>query len=470
MQAELYSHGAAGEVTGSKHFLKVKDTTLMVDCGAFQGRRDESDRKNREWPFDAREISAVVLSHAHFDHCGLLPLVAKRGFAGNVYSTPATRDLASLVMMDSANIQAKDLEYLRKRARKRGQSFDKQPLYGENEVVAALERFMTVSYHRRFACADGMTATFYDAGHILGSAATVIEARHNNQVLKVGFTGDLGRPGLPILRDPEQIPAVHYLVIESTYGNRLHKPIDQAASDLAAAVTKTVERGGKVIIPAFAIERVQELVYYLHLSVRERKIPKVPIYVDSPMASNATAIYQVHQECYDDETRALFLSDHKNPFGFDDLTYVSSVAQSKRLNDLKKPAIIIASSGMCEAGRILHHLLNNIEDPKNTILVVGYMAAGTLGRRILERESPLNILGELRTPAAEVKVLNTFSAHADYNDILAYVGRLDRAELREVFLVHGEADSQTNLKRLLEAQHTKTTIVKPGERYPLFAD
>ena len=231
-----------------------------------------------------------------------------------------------------------------------------------------------------------------------------------------------------------------------------------------------MNRGGKLIIPAFAVERMQELIYFLHRLMADQKIPKVPVYVDSPMATNATAIFQVHQEFYDDETRAEFLDKHQNPFGFDDLTYVSSIAESKRLNDLKKPAIIMASSGMCEAGRILHHLLNNVEDPKNTILIVGFMAENTLGRKILERVPQLTILGETRKLLAETKVLNAFSGHADYNDILAYIGRLDRAQLREVFLVHGEAEAQANLKRLLDEQRTKTTIVKPGERYPLFGD
>jgi metallo-beta-lactamase family protein len=470
MQAELYSHGGAGEVTGSKHFLRVKDTTLMVDCGAFQGRREESELKNRQWPFKATDVSAAILTHAHFDHCGLMPLMPKNGFTGNIYATPASRDLASLVMMDSAHIMAKDLEFLKKRAKKKGIAFDKQPLYGENEVVKVLDQFMTVSYHRRFPVADGINATFFDAGHILGSAITLVEATHNNQKIKVGFTGDLGRNGLPILRDPEQIPPVNYLVIESTYGNRLHDPVTKAADDLAKVVNDTINRGGKLIIPAFAVERMQELIYHLNLLMGDQKIPRVPVYVDSPMASNATAIFQVHQECYDDETRTEFLDKHQNPFGFDDLKYVSSIAESKSLNDLKRPAIILASSGMCEAGRILHHLLNNVEDPKNTILIVGFMAENTLGRKILERQPQLSILGESRKLLAQTKVLNAFSAHADYNDILAYVGRLDRSQLRQVFLVHGETEAQANLKRLLDERQTKTTIVKPGEHYQLTGD
>ncbi|OGB66884.1 MAG: MBL fold metallo-hydrolase, partial [Caldithrix sp. RBG_13_44_9] len=435
MQAEFYSWGAAQEVTGSKHFLQFKDQTIMIDCGAFQGRREEAEAKNRNWPFDPKKISAVILTHAHFDHCGLIPLLPLKEFQGNIFSTPASRDLASLILMDSAHIQAKDIEFLTKRARKKGEAFSKEPLYTETEVIRSLDHFMTVSYHRPFFVADGIQTVFYDAGHVLGSSLAVVEINHDGQNLKVGFTGDLGRKNLPILRDPEIIPDVDYLIMESTYGDRLHDPIELAMTQLAEIINRTVERGGRIIIPAFALERTQELVYYLHLLTDQQRIPKIPLYVDSPMATNATAIFRVHQECYDQETRDAFLVHHKNPFGFNELRFTTSQEESKELNSLKEPALIISSSGMCEAGRILHHLLHNIEDPKNTILIVGYMAENTLGRKIQEQSPEVKILGDFYKLRAEVKVLNTFSAHADYKDILEYISHLNFKKLKQIFLV-----------------------------------
>ncbi|RLD17045.1 MBL fold metallo-hydrolase [candidate division KSB1 bacterium] len=467
MQVELFSYGGAEEVTGSKHFLQIGDQQIMVDCGAFQGKRKEADEKNRNWPFDAKKITAAILTHAHFDHSGLIPVLPQNGFNANIYTTPASRDLASLIMMDSAHIQAKDIEFLKKKAAKRGETFDKTPIYTESDVVEALQYFITVSYHRPFYVADGVKATFYDAGHILGSAITLLEINHNGQKMNIGFSGDLGRKNLPILRDPEVLPDVDYLVMESTYGHRLHDPIDRVMDKLADVVNRTVKRGGKIIIPAFAVERTQELVYYLHLLRNEKRIPKVPVYVDSPMAVNATAIFKVHQECYDEETRHAFLENHQNPFGFDDLHYVTNVEESKRLNDLKEPAVIISSSGMCEAGRILHHLAHNIENPNNTIMIVGFMAQHTLGRRIKEEQPEVKILGDVYRLKAEVVTMNAFSAHADYNEIIDYISHLNFKRLKRIFLVHGEPDAQANLKKLLEERHYKATIVKYGERYTL---
>jgi metallo-beta-lactamase family protein len=467
MRAEFYSWGAAEEVTGSKHFLQIKDSTIMFDCGAFQGKRSEADAKNRTWPFDAGKVEAAVLTHAHYDHCGLMPLMPKKGYTGNIYTTPASRDLASLIMMDSAHIQAKDLEYLQKRAKKKGESFDLKPLYNEKDVISCLDQFVTVSYHRPFLLTDGVKATFYDAGHILGSAVTHVEINLNGQKMDIGMSGDLGRQNLPILRDPEIIPPVDYLVIESTYGDRLHDPIEMAKDKLTEVINRTVERGGKIVIPSFAVERTQELVYFIHLLHDKNRIPQIPVYVDSPMATNATSIFRVHQECYDEETRDAFIAHHKNPFGFNELRYITGQEESKELNALKEPAIIISSSGMCEAGRILHHLLHNIEDARNTILIVGYMAENTLGRKIQEKQPEVKIFGDMYKLKAEVDVLNTFSAHADYNDILNYIGKLDYHKLKEIFLVHGEKEAQTNLQKLLSEKGYKATIVKPGEKYQM---
>jgi metallo-beta-lactamase family protein len=467
MAVELYSWGGAEEVTGSKHFLRVDSTLIQMDCGAFQGHRAEADRKNREWGFDADGVHIVLLSHAHFDHCGLLPVMTKRGFRGNIYTTPASRDLANLILMDSAHIQAKDIEYLKKRSMKKDEPFDKEPLYTEREVMNSLTQFVTVSYHRPINLVNGISARFYDAGHILGSAVVVCTVERSGKDLKVAFSGDLGRRGLPIIRDPEPVPPVDYLVMESTYGNRLHDPIESASDRLAAVVNETVQRGGKIIIPAFAVERTQELVYILHLLNDRGRIPKVPIYVDSPMATNASSIFRVHQECYDEETRRAFIDHHKNPFGFNELNYVMDTEESKRLNTLKEPAIIISASGMCESGRILHHLKNNIENPSNTVLIVGFMAQNTLGRKLVERQPEVKIFGDRYRVNARVVVLNAFSAHADYAGIIEYIENLDKSRLKRVFLVHGESEAQAHLKSLLEEKGYGVTIVRYRETYEL---
>jgi len=467
MTIELYSWGGAEEVTGSKHFLKAGDSTIMVDCGAFQGRRQEADKKNRDWPFDARDVDAVILTHAHYDHCGLLPLLTSKGYVRSIYSTPATRDLASLILLDSAHIQGKDIAYLEKKARQRGELFEKKPLYTDKEVHACMEQFITVAYHRAFIPAAGITATLYNAGHILGSALVVAEVNQDGRSVRVGFSGDLGRKNLPIIKDPEPIPAVDYLVMESTYGNRLHKPMDTTMDTLAEIINRTVLQGGKIVIPAFAIERTQELVFLIHLLSDQKRIPKIPIYVDSPMAVNATTVFRMHEECFDEETRKAFIVHHKNPFGFNELQYITGKEESQKLNDLRRPAIIISASGMCESGRILHHLMHTVSDPRNTILAVGYMAQNTLGRRIVEKRPEISIFGDVYPLKADVQVLDSFSGHADYNEILDYISRLDRTQLKKIFLVHGETEAQQNLKALLEKNKYAVEIVKAGARYQM---
>jgi metallo-beta-lactamase family protein len=463
MQIEFYSWGAAQEVTGSKHFIKVRDSVIMIDCGAYQGKRETADRKNRDWPFDPSEIDATILTHAHFDHSGLLPLLVKKGFTGNIYATPATRDLTGLILADSAHIQQSDIAFLKKHMRE-GMVIQ-EPLYTVDDVAEAMSAIMSVSYRRKFQVTPEISATFYDAGHILGSALVVLDIGVNGQKTSVGFSGDLGRKKLPILRDPDIIPPVDYLFMESTYGNRLHDSIQSASEKLAEIVTTTSARGGKVIIPAFAIERTQELIYMLHILQDQGKIPKIPIFVDSPMATNATSIFSVHSECYDQETREAFTVHNKNPFGFNELHFTRDVSQSKQLNSMAMPAIIISSSGMCEAGRILHHLKNTVEDPRNTILVVGYMAENTLGRRIVERNRFVKIFGENYKLKADVKILNAFSAHADYREIIEYISQLEKGKLKRVFLVHGEPEAQENLKNLLLEKNHKVTIMEAGKRY-----
>jgi len=469
MGITFYSEGAAREVTGSKHILEVDGRRYLIDCGAFQGKRDECDRKNRALVRDPESIEAVVLTHAHFDHCGLLPLLSKRGFKGNIYSTPATRDLANLIMMDSARIQARDAEYLGKQAAKRGAAFDWKPLYDELDAVEATGQFVTVSYGRPIQIGPDLRAVFRDAGHILGSATAHVTATGDDgRVVRVGFSGDLGRPDKPIIRDPELMDPVDYLVIESTYGDRRHESTVDAMERLAEVVNDTVRRGGKIIIPAFAIERTQELIYYFHMLVDQGRIPKIPIWVDSPMAVNATGIFQVHPECYDQETHEAFLKHHNNPFGFNELRFSSSVNDSKMLNALDTPAIIMSADGMCEAGRIQHHLIHNISDDRNTVLIVGYMAAHTLGRRIRDGQKEVRIHGDLYKVKAKVEEIKAFSAHADYVETWDWMSRMDLSALKTVFLVHGEDESVEALRRYLLGKGLRDVrVVERGERYEL---
>ncbi|MBI9106375.1 MAG: MBL fold metallo-hydrolase [Spirochaetales bacterium] len=466
---KLFSKGGADEVTGSRHYLNTGDSIIQIDCGAFQGRRKESDEKNRAIEMEMLHPSAVVLTHAHFDHCGMLPLLSKAGYNGNIYTTPATRDLATLIMMDSANIQARDLEHLTYLAEKKGKVFKEEPLYTEDDVVKTGDLFVTVSYRRPLPITPDVEMTFYDAGHILGSAGahlTVNKGRDDQKTIY--FSGDLGRNNRAIIRDPEEIPTPDYMVMESTYGNRLHEDIHDAMEKLAEVVSSTAKNNGKVIIPSFAIERTQEIIYYLHLLVDQGKIPKIPIFVDSPMATNATSIFRVHPECYDKKTQETFTNHHENPFGFNELKYTSSVQDSKEINNVKGPAIIISADGMCEAGRIRHHLVQNIRSPKNTILIVGYMAGHTLGRRIMERQKQVRIFGDVFNLKARVEKINAFSAHADYSEIAAYIGRLDLNKLKTVYLVHGETDARANLKKvLLETGVQNVEIVTPGREYEI---
>ncbi len=452
MSITLCSWGAAEEVTGSKHILNISGKKILLDCGMFQGKRRQSREKNEALPFDASTVESLLLSHAHFDHCGSIPVLVKDGFNGNVYCTPATREIASLILMDSAHIQAKDAEYMtKKRAKKQDldDSVPIKPIYNEDDVVRCLSNFVGVAYNRPIQVMDGVKATFYDAGHILGSSLIRLEINDNGKSVAIGFTGDLGRDHMAILRDPQTLPPVDYLICESTYGCRLHDEMDTAMEELAEVVNEVWENKGKLIIPAFSVGRTQELVYFFHLLHDAKKVPDIPIFVDSPMAVNATSIFRTHPECYDQETREAFLDHHKNPFGFETLRFVNSVHESKALNKSDQPMIIISASGMCEGGRILHHLRNNIGDPKNTILAVGFMAMHTLGRRIIEREKDVKIFGQKHRVKARIKTINAFSAHADYNEIKGWTRKLDRDRLKGVLLVHGENDAQENLSKVL---------------------
>jgi len=471
MSVTFRSLGAAGEVTGSKHLLEVDGTRILIDCGAFQGRRAVTDAKNRALLGDVppESIEAVVLTHAHFDHCGLLPLLVAKGFQGSIYSTSASRDLANIVMMDSAHIQSRDAEYLSRQALKRGETFDWKPLYDDLDVVRTMERFVTVNYHRPIRIADGVVIEFFDAGHILGSSLVRMSITgKKGRTFAIGFTGDLGRKGKPIIRDPEALKDIDYLVLESTYGNKLHENTDDAMDKLAEVVGKTYDQGGKVIIPAFAVERTQELVFNFHLLLDAGRIPDVPIWVDSPMAIDATAIFRLHPECYDKETSDAFTVHSRNPFGFSALRFSRSVEDSKALNVSKESMIIISADGMCEAGRIQHHLIHNLGSPANTLLIVGYMAEGTLGRRLRDGADTVKIHGDYFKVRCRVETIDAFSAHADWKETLDWLNLSGTGRLKKVFLVHGEKEALASLaEKVRQAVAGTVEIAALGQSWEL---
>lgn len=442
--------GAAGEVTGSKHLITFNGKKILLDCGMFQGHREEAAEKNKHFYWDPKEIDAVILSHAHMDHSGILPYLVKMGYNGPIYSTHATRDICQYMLLDSAFIQEREVAYLKEKNKNKG-VFIEEPLYTTDDAENALQKFFAVNYEQKFVVTEGLVASFYDAGHILGSALVHLEFHDDktNKDLKLTFTGDLGRKGLPILRDPQLVPASEILITETTYGNRLHAAIQTIEDDLGAVVNEVCKNGGKLIIPAFALERTQEIVYYLHLLSDKGKIPKIPIYVDSPLAGNVTEVFRSHLECYDAKTREEFVKNGDNPFGFSELNYTRSVEESKGLNEKRGPMIIISASGMCEHGRVLHHLKNNIDNAKNVVLIVGYQAAHTLGRKLVEGQKQVNIFGVSYKVKASIYVMDAFSGHADRSDLLDYIGRVDG--LKKLFLVHGENDQREAFKEALKS-------------------
>ncbi len=436
----LTFYGACRGVTGSQYLLEVQGHKLLLECGLFQGPREETYRRNRHPKYPAAEVEAVVLSHAHLDHSGNLPRIKKKGFSGDIHCTPATHDLCVHILRDSAHLQQKDLEFVNKIHRRKGLPLF-NPLYLPEDAEEVLKQFVSQDYSHPFEPIPGASVEFREAGHVLGSAQELLELHENGKTYRLGFTGDLGRFDLPILRDPEILTDLDGLIIESTYGNRLHDPAAEAGDELAEVIRSTVDKGGKVIIPAFALERTQELLYHLAALEDDGRIPPLPVYLDSPLAANVTEVFRNHPECYDAETRKR-IEAGLHPFSFPRLTIIRDVADSMALNDRKKPMIIIAASGMCEGGRIVHHLQNNIENPRNTILIVSFQAEHTLGRRIAERRPEVNIFGEPLKLRARVKILNSFSGHADRNGLLQYMEKIRKSSprLREVFVVHGEPD------------------------------
>ncbi len=440
--------GADQTVTGSMHLLEVNGQKILMDCGLFQGHRADTYERNLNFPFDPTDIDVVVLSHAHIDHSGNLPNLVKQGFQGSIWATSATRDLCGPMLLDSGHIQESDVAYLNKKRARKGES-PVPPLYTRQDAVSTLPHFVSISYERPIFIAPGVQLTFYDAGHILGSAIvelSIMDQADGNRPLKIVFSGDLGRRNMTILRPPTYRTVADYVLTESTYGNRLHESLDSAEKMLEETINETYQRRGKVIIPSFAVGRTQELVYALHRLILAQRIPEIPFFVDSPLAVNVTEVFRLHPEDYNSELNsfAASLSNH-DPFGFQRLRYIRNVEESKSLNHRKEPMVIISASGMCEAGRILHHLKNNVEDPDNCILFVGYQAENTLGRRLVDGEKKVRIFGEPYKVRARVRKIDGYSAHADRNGLIAWAGHFDRKQVRKFFVVHGELESANAL-------------------------
>ncbi len=468
MSIKLISYGGAMEVTGSKHLLMANGLNILIDCGMFQGRRKEVESKNRNLPFDPSKLDYSICTHGHFDHCGNYPTLVKKGFNKSIFSTAATKEIAEIVLKDSFHIQKSDIEYLKKKAHKEGKEFeDKEPLYDEQDIEKTMKLWQSLPYESYYDLGNGVRFKLIDAGHILGSSQVVFEINEDSQKkTRILFTGDLGRKGMPILRDPRIDSDIDYVVCESTYGNRIHSEFKNLEESLSDFINKIYSRGGKIIIPSFAIGRTQELIYLVHLLKDKKKIPlNLEIYIDSPMSINITKIFEKYKEYYDQETIDAFIKHRENPFGFNELIYITSVGESKRLNKIGR-CIIISSSGMAEAGRVLHHLANSVEDPKNAVCIVGFMAENTLGRRILNKEKQIKIFGTFYENNAELAVFDAFSAHADYLEILDYLKNYDIKRIKNIFLVHGEKQAIYSLQQhLIDSGFNNSNAVEPEKEY-----
>jgi metallo-beta-lactamase family protein len=462
-------HGAAKTVTGSQHLLEVNGKRILLDCGLFQGKRKEAFELNRSGFCAGKDIDCLVLSHAHIDHSGNIPCLVKKGFSGDIFCTSATRDLCAVMLMDSAFIQEKDVEFTNK-LRRRNKQKEFEPLYTKDDVAAAMEQFVGVSYNRKREILPGVHLTLVDAGHMMGSANVILDIHDQEQGrdIRLVFSGDIGRAGIPIIKDPAVLSeGADILIMESTYGNRQHPPYPESERELERIVNETYQRGGVLLIPAFAVGRTQQLVYALHRLFMQRDIPNLPIYVDSPLATRVTDIFRLHPETYDSEIREFILKgNHGNPFGFDTLRYTQTVEESKELNFLREPAIIISASGMMEGGRILHHLRRRIGDKKNTILVTGWQAPNTLGRKIVEGEDTVKIFGEEFPLRAKVETLTGFSGHADRDGLLAWAGAMQKKPAR-TFVVHGEEEAAIALAESLrrELGFSQVEIPEPHQAF-----
>ena len=453
---EITFVGAAREVTGSCHLLHVNGHTVALDCGMFQGKRSEAAEKNRTLPVPVKDLDAVVLSHAHIDHSGRLPFLIAQGYTKTIWATSATRDLCAVMLADSAHIQEKDAEYLAKKHR----DFV-EPLYGMRHAVRTMELIVGVPYNKPFDVVPGVRGTYVDAGHILGSASVILDCTEGNVTKRLVFSGDVGRSGLAIIRDPVPPTDADAVIMESTYGNRDHESVDGARAHLAEVIRRTAARGGRILIPAFAVGRTQEMLYNLNSLQREGAIPAIPVYVDSPLAIDTTTVFELHPENFDQSED--LVRKAKELFDFPLLHFTRDVQESKAINSAKGPMIVIAASGMMEAGRILHHLANGASDPRNTILVVGFQAEHTLGRRIVEKQPMLRIFGDEVPLRAEVEVINGYSAHADRTELATWLDKVKTTspQLGSVWLVHGEVEAQDALQTSLIAKGYNVSCPEP---------
>ncbi len=453
--------GATRTTTGSMYLLEVNGHRILLECGLYQGRREETIERNRQFPFDPASLSAVILSHAHIDHCGNLPNLCRQGFAGNIYCTFATRDLAAIMLADSAHIQQYDAEYVSRKRAKQGLE-PVEALYSIKDAERAVSQFVAINYERSMMVIPGVTLRFVDAGHILGSAQVVLDVEEEGRKFRYLFSGDIGRGDHEILRDPQPVENVDFLQIESTYGARDHANKLSAKDQLKTLINQTLERQGKVIIPAFSVGRTQMIVYTLHQLTLEGELPEVPIFVDSPLSVNATEVFRLHPECFNQGIYD-FLHQKANPFGMENLTYIRHLEHSKNLNELQTPAIIISSSGMCEAGRIRHHLKNHIGDANNLILFVGYCAANTLGSKIIQGQDPVNIFGHPVKVRAKVAAVDAFSGHADRQELTDYVKKLS-GSLAKITVVHGEEEQSLGFANSLRSLLPESEIIVPQAR------
>jgi metallo-beta-lactamase family protein len=459
---QIHFHGAARTVTGSQHLLRINGKNILLDCGLYQGKRAESNRRNRNFPFAPPYVDTLILSHAHIDHSGNIPQLVKAGFAGKIICTSPTHDLCISMLQDSGHIQEKDADFFNRKIRKQGEP-EIEPLYTQDDAIAALQYFSPIPYEQPHQVTQDVELRFWDAGHMLGSA--IVELRLNDheakREIRLIFSGDLGRASLPIIRDPSTVEGADVLIMESTYGDETHPPTEDLENELAAIVNRTSKRGGAVIIPAFAVGRTQQLVYSFQKLVAEERIPPIPIFVDSPLATDVTSVFRNHTEVFDAEIRQYMAEYHDDdPFGFSTLHYTRDVEESKELNTRIAPFIVISASGMAETGRILHHLRNRISDHRNTILFVSWQAPDTLGRRILDGNRTVRIFGEENTVHAEVMNLSGLSGHADSDELVAWVAAM-RQKPQQTYLVHGELEPATALEYRLRNELKLPQVVIP---------
>lgn len=456
--------GAAKEVTGSKHLITTNaGKKILLDCGMFQGKGLETDQMNRELGFEPSEIDYLFLSHPHIDHSGLIPYIVKLGFKGTVFCTPATRDLCSIMLADSGKIQEYDIYTFNKKRARQGKD-PVEPIYTMEDAQEAMQYFISIPYEKEFFIDRDISIKFTDNGHILGSATVNIKINEEGKDVKIAFTGDIGRYSKRILKDPQPFPQADYIIMETTYGDRLHDPIDLSEQKLLSAVIDTCcKKKGKLIIPSFAIGRAQEIIHALDKLERSGMLPDIDVYVDSPLSLNATNIMRLHTECFNDEMKEYIKTDH-DPFGFDRLHYVRSKEESKKLNSINRPMIIISASGMMEAGRVKHHIANNISNKKTTILGVGYCAPSTLGAKILRGDKVVSIFGIQHHVKAEIRTIDSYSAHADYMELLRFLECQDKTKIKNIFLVHGEEQTQINFANTLkENGYERSYIPTKGE-------